>query len=140
MLCDVSLSNLSRNASQEEFLETSFIFEDIPYTVPAHIPDSTNKCPPALYFQKKREKTPLDGPFTHEKSDSARNWPHRMVGKIIFTRPNGEVATCSGAVIQKRLVATAGHCAYKNGNYMSDFYFIPAFEYTPPSSSCFLSQ
>jgi hypothetical protein len=76
----------------------------------------------------KRSQSPLDGSWTHEASE-ANEWPNRMVGKILFKRPNGDYASCSGSVLQKRLVVTAGHCAYKNGQYMSEYAFIPSFEY-----------
>jgi V8-like Glu-specific endopeptidase len=119
--------SMTINSTQEEFIETA---GETPHettvTNPSH--KSTGVCPPAVYVgEKKRARSPQDGPFTHEKSP-ASEWPNKVVGKIVFTRPTGERATCSGAVIQKRLVVTAGHCTYKNGNYMSDFLFIPAFD------------
>jgi hypothetical protein len=102
-------------------------------TLPARRPDYSlaNDCRDATANdEKKREKTPLDGAYTHEASgDWAPQWPNRMIGKILFRRPNGDYASCSGSLLQRRLVVTAGHCAYKNGKYMTDFAFIPSFEY-----------
>lgn len=105
-------------------------------TRPAQEPDysRTSDCRAATSYEK-RTKTPLDGPFTHEASAS-HEWPNRMVGKILFRRPNGEYASCSGALLQKRLVVTAGHCAYKNGQYMSKYAFIPGFEYAIHGVDC----
>jgi V8-like Glu-specific endopeptidase len=57
-------------------------------------------------------------------------YPYRAAGKIFFRDPRkGTLNICSGAVISKRLVGTAGHCVYNTaGNYWYDnFQFIPAY-------------
>lgn len=57
-------------------------------------------------------------------------YPYRAAGKIFFrdTRA-GTLNICSGAVIGKRLIGTAGHCVYNTvGNYFYDnIVFIPAY-------------
>jgi V8-like Glu-specific endopeptidase len=58
-----------------------------------------------------------------------RAFPYRTVGKLFFSI-NGEPYLCSASVIQRRVVATAGHCVH-SGNlatgFYSDFVFVPAY-------------
>ena len=58
-----------------------------------------------------------------------RAYPYRTVGKLFFSI-NGEPYLCSASVIQRRVVATAGHCVH-SGNlatgFYSDFVFVPAY-------------
>ncbi|MDB5959694.1 MAG: hypothetical protein JWP59_988 [Massilia sp.] len=58
-----------------------------------------------------------------------RAYPYRTVGKLFFSI-NGVPYLCSASVIQRRVVATAGHCVH-SGNlatgFYSDFVFVPAY-------------
>jgi len=58
-----------------------------------------------------------------------RAYPYRTVGKLFFSI-NGVPYLCSASVIQRRIVATAGHCVH-SGNlatgFYSDFVFVPAY-------------
>ncbi|WP_426174774.1 trypsin-like serine peptidase [Massilia sp. TWR1-2-2] len=57
-----------------------------------------------------------------------RVFPYRAVGKLFFTA-NGAPFTCSAAVLQRRVVVTAGHCVHSgspNGFY-ENFLFVPAY-------------
>lgn len=58
-----------------------------------------------------------------------RAFPYRTVGKLFFSI-NGDPYLCSASVIQRRIVATAGHCVH-SGNlatgFYSDFVFVPAY-------------
>lgn len=58
-----------------------------------------------------------------------RAYPYRTVGKLFFSI-NGAPYLCSASVIQRRVVATAGHCVH-SGNlasgFYSDFVFVPAY-------------
>ncbi len=58
-----------------------------------------------------------------------RAYPYRTVGKLFFSI-NGVPYLCSASVIQRRVVATAGHCVH-TGNlasgFYSDFVFVPAY-------------
>jgi hypothetical protein len=63
------------------------------------------------------------------------------VGKIQMTSPSGRSGSCSGTVVSRSLVLTAGHCLYshKAGDtgYMSAVYFAPGStwdNYADPSS------
>lgn len=56
-------------------------------------------------------------------------YPYRTVGKIYFSF-DGSDYVCSGAVIRKRLVLTAGHCLHQGeggqSGFHSDVVFVPA--------------
>ncbi len=63
--------------------------------------------------------------------------PHQPVartnGRVFFTVPGGDAASCSAAVINsagKSTVWTAGHCVHtgRGGNWVSNWIFIPAYE------------
>jgi len=57
-------------------------------------------------------------------------YPYMTVGKLFFTTPNGD-KTCSGVVVAKRLVLTAGHCVHSGNSDVTGYYkkwtFVPAF-------------
>lgn len=63
---------------------------------------------------------------------SARtSYPYRTAGKIFFKDRDGRSFVCSGSIIKKRLIATAGHCVHggtggANG-YYRDIIFVPAY-------------
>lgn len=60
---------------------------------------------------------------------TAKAYPYRTVGKLFFTTPSGN-SVCSASVIQRRILATAGHCVHSgNGSatgWFSNFLFVPA--------------
>jgi V8-like Glu-specific endopeptidase len=57
-----------------------------------------------------------------------RSYPYITVGKLFFS-VGGTPFVCSGAVIQRRVVATAGHCVHSgtSSGFHSNFVFVPAF-------------
>jgi V8-like Glu-specific endopeptidase len=58
-----------------------------------------------------------------------RAYPYITVGKLFFSI-GGSPFVCSGSVIQRRVVATAGHCVHSGtaaGGFHSNFVFVPAF-------------
>jgi V8-like Glu-specific endopeptidase len=57
-----------------------------------------------------------------------RAYPYTTVGKLFFSI-GGSPFVCSGAVIQRRVVATAGHCVHSGtaAGFHSNFVFVPAF-------------
>ena len=57
-----------------------------------------------------------------------RAFPYRAVGKLFFSI-NGAPYVCSASVIQRRVVATAGHCVHSGtgAGFYSNFVFVPAF-------------
>jgi V8-like Glu-specific endopeptidase len=65
-------------------------------------------------------------PGAHYSADRA--YPYRAVGKLFFSA-NGDPFTCSAAVIQRRVVVTAGHCVHSGspGGFYQDFVFVPAY-------------
>ena len=68
--------------------------------------------------------------FTGEAAaySADRAFPYRAVGKLFFSA-NGEPFTCSAAVIQRRVVATAGHCVHSGSpdGFYEHFLFVPAY-------------
>jgi Trypsin len=58
-------------------------------------------------------------------------YPYRASGKLFFHDPvQNSTGWCSAAVIQRRLVVTAGHCVYKpdGGYWRTNFRFVPAYD------------
>jgi V8-like Glu-specific endopeptidase len=63
-----------------------------------------------------------------------RRFPYRAVGKLFYTDPaTGEGFLCSGVVVQRRIVLTAGHCVYNaergesSEHFNDEFLFVPAY-------------
>ncbi|WP_238584105.1 trypsin-like serine peptidase [Legionella tucsonensis] len=58
-------------------------------------------------------------------------YPYRTVGKLFFTVPGMGNYVCSAAVINRRIILTAGHCVHSGRNgisgYYTNFLFVPAF-------------
>lgn len=57
-----------------------------------------------------------------------RAYPYTTVGKLFFSI-NGSPFVCSASVIQRRVVATAGHCVHSGtaAGFHSNWVFVPAF-------------
>ncbi len=56
-------------------------------------------------------------------------YPYSTIGKLFFTIPGQGNFYCSGAVIRRRLVITAGNCLHagKAPGFFQNFLFVPAF-------------
>jgi V8-like Glu-specific endopeptidase len=63
--------------------------------------------------------------------DARLYYPYSTSGKIFFKDQNGNSFVCSGSVIKKRLIATAGHCVHAGSGgangYYRDIVFVPAY-------------
>ncbi len=64
--------------------------------------------------------------------DSAvSTYPYLTVGKLFFTIPGQGNFICSGSVLRRRVILTAGHCVHSGNNSNSGFYsnfmFVPAY-------------
>lgn len=72
--------------------------------------------------------------FTNERvvpMATLRNtYPWRAVGKLFFTGAQGGNFVCSASVINRRVVATAGHCVYDTAinRFHSNFLFVPGYD------------
>jgi V8-like Glu-specific endopeptidase len=57
-----------------------------------------------------------------------RSYPYTTIGKLFFSI-NGSPFVCSASVIQRRVVATAGHCVHSgtSSGFYSNWMFVPAF-------------
>lgn len=62
-------------------------------------------------------------------------YPYSAVGKLFVTQPGVGDFVCSGAVIQRRVVVTAGHCVHAGnglpGTFFTNFSFCPAYRGGP---------
>jgi hypothetical protein len=54
-------------------------------------------------------------------------YPWKAVGKLFFRTDSGGNSVCSAAVVQRRVVATAGHCVYNPATkkFYTNFLFVP---------------
>jgi len=80
---------------------------------------------------EKRISTPLftSSRIVPQTADTA--YPYSTVGRLTFTIPGQGTASCSAAVINRRLVLTAGHCVHRGSEdtlgFYSNFMFTPAY-------------
>jgi V8-like Glu-specific endopeptidase len=53
-------------------------------------------------------------------------YPWQAVGKLFFVTPSGN-SVCSAAVVQRRVIATAGHCLFDPATrrFFTNFFFVP---------------
>jgi V8-like Glu-specific endopeptidase len=63
--------------------------------------------------------------------DADLEYPYSTAGKFFFTIPGEGDFYCSGAVLRKRIVITAGGCVHQgsggNNGFYEDFLFVPAY-------------
>ncbi len=77
-----------------------------------------NRGTSALEFSSSR-LVPRDARFVY---------PYSSIGKLFFDVPGGGSGYCSASAIQRRVLATAGHCVYTPGKgWHKNFSFVPAF-------------
>lgn len=61
----------------------------------------------------------------------ARWFPTRAVGRMFFRFPGQGWAWCTGALIARSIILTAGHCVHQGGNrdagWIEEGYFVPGF-------------
>lgn len=81
------------------------------------------------HYTSRRVAPYLNGNALQYSADTS--YPYRAVGKLFFTGADGYNYVCSGSVIQKQIIVTAGHCLH-NGDgtqegFASNFLFVPAY-------------
>lgn len=74
----------------------------------------------------------LNGQFSSSRvfPDAATTtYPYLTVGKLFFTIPGQGNFICSGSVLRRRVILTAGHCVHSgtSAGFYSNFMFVPAF-------------
>ena len=55
------------------------------------------------------------------------SYPQRVVGRLFFSTPSGGVSSCSASLVQNKLLLTAGHCVAGDGQWYSNFMFVPGY-------------
>lgn len=77
----------------------------------------------------KRFKSTPDGPQVVAADVAQNQAPYSRVGKLLYTRPDGSIASCSAAFAgQKQVLLTAAHCVMSaTGDWHGDFLFIRSF-------------
>ena len=71
----------------------------------------------------------LDLDFTSSRltpEDARTAFPYSAAGKLFF-RDSGSNFVCSGGVISARVVVTAGHCVFIDGDFVTNLMFVPAY-------------
>ncbi len=55
------------------------------------------------------------------------SYPERVVGKVLYVGADGGLYSCSAALVEKRLLLTAGHCVSENGVWVQSLIFQPGY-------------
>ncbi len=59
-----------------------------------------------------------------------RYYPYRAVGKVYYRNVGGNAGWCTGALIERSMIVTAGHCVHEGGSGNAGWYssvvFVPA--------------
>lgn len=55
-------------------------------------------------------------------------YPQCTVGRLLFTGSNGKPMACSGALVYKNIVLTAGHCVTSNQVWHANIRFVPGYK------------
>lgn len=81
---------------------------------------------------KLRNQGTSNNPFSSSRAvplNADMSFPYRTVGKLFFTIPSQGDFFCTAAVIDLRVVLTAGHCLHSGDSFgfFTNFLFIPAF-------------
>lgn len=99
-----------------------------PLMAPGYCPDCADSkdapdSDPVLKLGATCPASPYDWSFDTDYN----SYPQRVVGKVIFSAPNGELGSCSAALVESRIILTAGHCVSENGAWMSSVVFKPGY-------------
>jgi V8-like Glu-specific endopeptidase len=70
-------------------------------------------------------------PYTSGELTDTLSFPNRVHGKVFFTRPGSGNFVCSGTAVDannQSTVITAGHCVRFEGNWSTNFAFVPGYQ------------
>ena len=99
-----------------------------------HEPELVPELDPAFQFEAPLSASPDGALFTNSRvfpREALTAYPYRAAGKLFYHDPVQNVDfVCSGSVIQRRLVVTAGHCVYdaEQGYAYTNFRFVPGYD------------
>lgn len=98
-----------------------------PLMSPGYCPDCTGSADSPEAPPIKLGATCPASPYDWSFDTDFGSYPQRVVGKLIFQAPDGELGSCSAALVSTRLILTAGHCVSENGAWMTSILFKPGF-------------
>jgi hypothetical protein len=99
-----------------------------PLSSPSYCPDcaDTSDAPDSAPVLKLGATCPAS-PYEWNFDTDYNAYPQRVVGKVIFQAPNGELGSCSASLVESRILLTAGHCVSENGDFMTSLMFKPGY-------------
>lgn len=98
-----------------------------PLSSPGYCPDCADYPDAAAAPPIKLGATCPASPYDWSYDSDYGSYPQRVIGKVIFQSPSGELGSCSAALVEKRLILTAGHCVSENGAWMTSVVFKPGY-------------
>ncbi|MDB9786828.1 trypsin-like serine protease [Bacteriovoracaceae bacterium] len=130
LLTKFERSKTSHQVQARSIVSTEWTLEDFENAVNVDTGRNRNerdlKEPPLMTPLARLLSVTLD--ITDEVSEDYDVKPYESVGKVFFKKDNGNSFVCSGSVIGKNVVLTAGHCISDGeGNWHKNWIFIPQY-------------
>lgn len=96
-------------------------------TAPGYCPDCSEESPAPAAPAFRSGATCPASPYEWLFDTDYGAYPQRVVGRLLFMTPSGELSCCTASLVEKRLLLTAGHCVSENGQWMQNIIFIPGY-------------